>query len=101
MSIKGRVESLAFISNFRVFNQNDLFVVVVVVIFSFVSKRTSELMFQRTVEVSLFAVRVSTRDAKNLVYPGFRSVWGFHKHTRKHKLTDIRLGLILSNHCAL
>lgn len=100
MSIKGRVESLAFISNFRVFKQKDLFVVVVV-IFSSVSKRTSELMFQRTVEVSLFAVRVSTRDAKNLVYPGFRSVWGFHKHTRKHKLTDTRLDLILSNHCAL
>lgn len=47
MPIKGRVESLAFISNFRVFKQKDLFVVVVV-IFSFVSKRTSELMFQRT-----------------------------------------------------
>lgn len=65
MPIEGRVGSLAFISNFRVFKQEDLFVVVV--IFSSVSKTTSELMFQRTVEVSLFAVRISTRNAKNLV----------------------------------
>lgn len=98
MPIEGRVGSLAFISNFRVFKQEDLFVVV---IFSSVSKTTSELMFQRTVEVSLFAVRISTRNAKNLVYLGFRSVWGFHKHTPEHKPTDIRLDLILSNHCAL
>lgn len=58
-------------------------------------------MFQSTVEASMFVVSVFTGDAKKLVYLGFRSVWGFNKHTWNHKSTDICLDLNSSHHCAL